>query len=145
VGPGAVALAWLAPQLSEPLLREALAAVQAMEHEWARAPALTRLVPYLSEFLRMTALQEALAAARAIQKERDRTQVLTALMPLLEHLPAVVPYPLWCETLHILASRARSNLLLDIQVLSSVLALLGGKEVLDAIAQAIIEVGKWFP
>lgn len=67
------------------------------------------------------------------------------LAPYLEHLPAATLYPLWCETLHILASRTRGNVLLDIQALAPVIAALGGKEALFATAQAIIEVGRWFP
>jgi hypothetical protein len=146
----AQALAGLAPYLSEPLrvtvLQEALTEARAIEREDAlaeywRARVLSLLAPHLSESL----LQEALTVAREIESEDARAQALEGLVPHVKQLPVVRLYSLWCETLRRLATRTRRDLLSDIQALVPVIAALGGREALVATAQAIIEVGKWFP
>jgi hypothetical protein len=133
------------PYLSDSLLQKALAADRALEEKRYRAWALEELAPHLSEPLQTEALREALAAARATEDVYSRTSTLAGLIPHLEHLPSATLYPLWCETLHVRALRTRRDLLLDIQALSPVISALGGKEALAATAQAIIEIGKWFP
>jgi len=140
-----LALEKLAPHLSEPLLREALAVARTIKDAYYRGLALVKLAPHLSESLQAVTFQEALAAARTIEEEHTRARVLARLAPHLEHLSIATLYPLWCETLHILASRTRSDLLSDIGVLLPIVTVLGEKEALVTIAQAIIEVGKWFP
>ena len=167
----AVGLTGLAPYLSGPLLQEALAAARAIESELYRAPALVGLAPYLSGSLlqealaaaravkemkskaylwpeapqRSEPLREALAKALALEEEWRRTYALTDLVSDIEHLPATTLYPFWCETLRILASRTRHDFLSLIKALFPVITALGGQEALVATAQAIIEVGKWFP
>ncbi len=108
----AMELARLAPYLSEPLLREVLAAVRAMPKGYDQAKALAMLVPRLGElgygeealtvaqalpkgyyyvealtrlapYLSEPLLQEALAAAQAIVDERTRAEALTNMAPYL--------------------------------------------------------------
>ena len=75
------ALIDLARHLSDPLLREALMAGQAMESEWYQAAALVGLAPYLTEPL----LYEAVAAAQEIRGPEPRARALAALAL---HLPS---------------------------------------------------------
>jgi len=144
-GARARALAGLVPHLSESLevtvLQEALTAVQAIMDEDARARALVDLAPRLSESL----LQEALATARSIAHRDSRARALVGLASHVKQFPLASLYLLWNEVLPILASSTRSNLLSDILTLFPVIAALGEKEALVAMAQAIIEVGRWFP
>jgi hypothetical protein len=142
----AQALAALVPRLGElGYGEEALAVARALPDEKVRAQALGDLAPHLSEPLQVTVLQEALTVARALPDKYWRAQMLAALMPHMKQLPIVRLYSLWCETLRILAARTRPDLLSDVGTLVSVITVLGGKEVLVATAQAIIEMGKWFP
>jgi len=148
-------LADLVPSLLEPqrteVLQEALAAARTMlGEEYMRVEIQAKLVPYLPEPQRTEVLQEALAAARAIENRwgravPSRAEVLSWLAPYLAHLSTTTSFPLWCETLHVLAVRSRRDLLADMSALIPLIEALEGKEALVATAQAIIEVGKWFP
>jgi hypothetical protein len=136
-------LGGLASYLPEVLLREALAVVRIEKDQFFRAEALVAIAPYLPPSL----MREALAATLEIKVTEEHYQALALerLALHLEHVPVALLYSLWCETLHSLSSSTRGNLLSDIQALSPVITMLGGKEALIATAQAIIEVGKWFP
>jgi hypothetical protein len=74
-----------------------------------------------------------------------RQTVRQALVLHLKDVPANELYPLWCETLHVLAAAPRQELLWNIDSLSSVIAALGGPEALSALELAIDEVRRWFP
>jgi hypothetical protein len=145
-GRRAEALAGLIPRLGE--LGDEKAALEAAcaigDERW-RAEALAGLAPHLSTPLQGQVLQDALEAARAIGDEGGRAKVLAGLAPQVKHLPVVELYSLWSQTLHVLASRTRSDLLGDIRALMPLIETLGGKEALVVVTQTIIEVGKWFP
>ncbi|GAB4560602.1 MAG: hypothetical protein Kow0047_07340 [Anaerolineae bacterium] len=142
----AEALASLAPHLPEPertqALREALAAAQAIEWESARAEALASLAPRLAE---LGHPREALAAAQAISDEDARARALTSLAPRLAEEDRGWLYPLWQETLHVLASRTRKDLLADLRALEPVIHRLGGPEAVAETFRAIQDVGRWWP
>jgi hypothetical protein len=54
-------------------------------------------------------------------------------------------YPLWCETLRDQSKQTRTDLLSDLGALAPVIAALGGPEALEDTAQAIEDVGHWWP
>jgi hypothetical protein len=54
-------------------------------------------------------------------------------------------YPLWQETLPILAARTRKDLLADLRALSPIITALGGAEVIVETFRAIQDVGRWWP
>ena len=141
----AEALAALAPHLEREALGEALAAARGIGDEDARAEALAALAPYLEPEQRAQALGEALAAARGIGWEHARARALAALAPHLAALPRAHLYPLWAETLPILARRKRQNLLADLRALVPVLLALGGAEAVAETFRAIQDVGRWWP
>jgi len=87
---------------------------------------LPRLGLNAPETLNASILQEALTEGRPIQDKCDRTKVLAVLALHLAGLPAAVLYPLWCETLLVLATRTRKDLLVDLSMLAPVIATLGG-------------------
>ena len=92
---------------------EALATARAIAWTERRVMVLAKLVPYLPDPLQTETLRETLTMAQAIEDGWSRAEVLTKLAPQLECLPTAMLYHLWCETLHILASRTRSDLLSD--------------------------------
>ena len=87
----------------------------------------------------------ALAAARAIGDADDRAKALVGLAPHLAQLPCQRLYPLWQETLPILAARTREDLLADLCALAPVIAALGGEEAVAETSRAIQDVGLWWP
>ena len=131
--------------MAEPLkgkaLWEALSAAREIESEYGRARALLGLAPYLPE----TLLREALTVAREIKNEGRRAEVLAGLAPHLAQLPCQDLYPLWQETLPILAARTRQHLLADLRALSPVIATLGGARAVAETFHAIQDVGRWWP
>jgi hypothetical protein len=77
------ALSERAPDLTEDLLKNAVAAARGMKDPWARAEALGRLVPHLSDEIRESLLKEALAVVPQIKDDRARAEVLAGLAPYL--------------------------------------------------------------
>jgi hypothetical protein len=138
------ALTALAPHLPEPLrsegLGEALAAVR-LGNAYKRAHVLATLAPHLPEPL----LREALAAARTLGDADLRARALTALAPQLATLSQALLHPLWTETLHTFSIRTRRYLLADLQVFIPVIFALGGIQAVAETAQAIQDVGRWWP
>nr|MBC7245282.1 ATP-binding protein [Chloroflexota bacterium] len=140
-GARAGALAALAPHLEPALLAEALQAARGIWDEYSRAEALAALAPHLEPAL----LAEALQAARGIWDEYSRAEALAALAPHLAALPQPHLYPLWAETLPLLARRTRSNLLADLRALQPVIFALGGTGAVAEAFRAIQDVGRWWP
>jgi len=139
------ALAGLAPRLAGlGYPQEALAAAREIQDEQYRAEALAGLAPHLPEELREQVLREALAAARAIEREWGWADALSALAPHLAEWPHDRLYPLWQETLPLLARRTRKDLLSDICALAPVIAKLGGPEAIAETFRAIQDVGRWW-
>jgi hypothetical protein len=86
---------------------------------------------------------EALAAARAIADAKARADALAALVP---HLPTIPHHhQLWWDTLPILTSRSRPDLLFDLAALTPWLEALATPDDLAAIAQSIIDVSRCWP
>jgi hypothetical protein len=72
----------------------------------------------------------------------SRATLLAKLAPQMGNLPLEKIYPLWRETLTILARRTRKDLLTDVGALSPVLAVLGGGEAIHETMLAIEDVGR---
>jgi hypothetical protein len=111
-----------------------------------RIPALIELASSLPEPLREQALREALATALTLRVSIDaEAKVLTKLASYLAEFPIIQLYPFWCIAIRFLATQTRSTLLPILTALSPVVETLGGEDALIALAEATIEVGKWFP
>lgn len=63
----------------------------------------------------------------------------------LAELPIPQAYPLWAETLPVLAGRTRRDLLSDLVALSRLIAALGSEQALTETARAILDVARWWP
>jgi hypothetical protein len=142
----AEALIGLAPHLPQGLLEEVLAVAQTLSDRGfgknsPKAEALVGLAPYLPHLL----LGEALAAAQEISREDGRSGALAGLAPYLARLSGHQLYRLWVETLSILATRTRQDLLSDLPALEPVIAALGGEEGVAETFHAIQDVGRWWP
>ncbi|MFC1465135.1 MAG: hypothetical protein ACFLMY_09825 [Candidatus Brachytrichaceae bacterium NZ_4S206] len=145
----AEALSALAAHLSEPLqsevLSEALATAREIEDERRRAEALGALAAHLGEPLRSEASSAALAAARDIEDADDRAPVLTTSAKRLADLPRAQAYPLWADTLPVLAHRTRKDLLSDLRALAPLIHALGGEQAAGEAFRAVRDVGAWWP
>ncbi len=105
------------------------------------AQALSDLAAHLPPDL----LPEALTAAREIRDVDNRARALSALAPRLAELPKAQAYPLWAETLPVLAGRTRRDLLSDLGALALLIAALGGEQAFTETARAIQDVARWWP
>ncbi|RME77121.1 MAG: hypothetical protein D6784_04300 [Chloroflexi bacterium] len=74
-----------------------------------------------------------------------RARALAGLAPRLARLERPTLYPLWADTLPVLAGRIREDLLADIRALEPVIAALGGAEAVAETCRAIQDVGRWWP
>ena len=142
----AVFFAALAPRLAElGYPQEALAAARELPETVRsgspRAEAPAALAPHLPPNL----LAQALAAAREIGNESARAEALAALAPRLAELPRPALYPLWDETLPLLARRTRPDLLADLRALVPVIHALGGEAAIAETARAIQDTARWWP
>ncbi|MDQ7028703.1 MAG: hypothetical protein Q9O62_02445 [Ardenticatenia bacterium] len=72
-----------------------------------------------------------LAHACRVPEAKQRAEVLAGLAPRLAQRPREQLYPLWQETLHMLAARTRRDLLADLGALEPVIAALGGAEAVE--------------
>jgi hypothetical protein len=125
------------------VLTEALEAARAIEYEDSRSWAPSALAPQLpAEILGL-----ALDAARTIQNKHARSRVLLALVLSLLLIQRASLRHLWPQTLRILAARTRTDFLTDLQALAPVLFILAdqGGPTLVAVAQAVSDVGRWWP
>lgn len=90
-------------------------------------------------------LPEALSAAREIRNVGHRARAFSALAPRLAELPEAQAYPLWAETLPVLAARTRKDLLRDLGALVPLITALGGEQALAETARVIQDVARWWP
>lgn len=132
----------MAPHLSEPSPREALAVARAIERQDDRGQALAGLAPRLGQ---LGYLEEALRIVQSIDKLENRNQALAEIIPDLTQLPSPILRSLWSETLHVLAVRTRADLLADLEMLTPVIITLGGAEAVAETTRAIQDVGRWWP
>lgn len=121
---------------------EALNTSQIINGEWNQAEALANIS---LEMGRMGYVKEAFIVARKIEYQHWRTEALTKLAAELEMLPINILYPLWIESLPVLTTRSRKNLLNDLIVLGPVITALGGSRAKDSLFSAIQDVGHWWP
>jgi hypothetical protein len=124
---------------------QALAYARQRLDQTQRAEALGALAAHLPEPQRTQTLAEALQAARAIGHEDYRSSALAALAEQLGTRPTSFLYPLWSQTLPLLASRTRRNLLSDLRALLPVIRQLGGSQSVAEVFLAIRDVGRWWP
>jgi hypothetical protein len=139
------ALSALAPYLSSDLLCAAFAAIRDIEDESVRADTLCALALHLLPDLQSQALHDALAAIRDISDEYARTAALGTLAPRLIQIPRQDLYPMWQETLPVLARRTRRDLLTDLRALVPVIVALGGSDAITATFRAIQDVATQWP
>jgi hypothetical protein len=124
---------------------QGLAFAQQIPELGRRAEALAALAEHLAEPQRGEALAQALEAARAIGSEGPRSEALAALALHLATRPASPLYSLWSQTLPVLASRTRKDLLADLGALVPVILRLGGPQAAADVYRAILDVGQWWP
>jgi len=147
------AMRGLAPRLAAlGFPSEALIEARSLPTGENRRLTLGALCPYLSKPERNAVLPEALVAARGIdrevscpEEENERATAFAQLSPSLVELPSEVLLPVWSETMHTLASYIRRDVLADIQALTPLVLVLGGKTALIEAAQAVGDIGRWFP
>lgn len=137
------ALATLAPYLTIEQIYVALTVTHTMVGAGSsQKNALSKLILRLAE---LDTLEQALVVACDIAGSYDRAHVLATLAPHLTKLSQIDLYQLWCEILPILSSRTRADLLSDLAELADVIVCLGGAEAIVETAQAIQDVGRWWP
>ena len=136
-----IVLSSLVPYLPENLIPEALEIAKNIGDESLRAEALSSLAPYLPENL----IPEVLEIARNIGDESLRAEGLNGLVTNVHKMFDSFPYDFWCELIHSLARLKRKKLLLTIGENSRVIRELGGSETFREIADAVNDVGRWFP
>ncbi len=163
------ALASVAPRLTElSQVEAAMAIARSTGDELGRVHALAALLPRLAELgqtddalanarrigddwvlartlAALGRVDEASAVARDIQHNESRAAALTAVAPRLAALPHTRLSLLWSETLRLLATRSRSDLLSDLASLAPLIPRLGGSEAIAETCTAIEEVGRWWP
>jgi hypothetical protein len=77
--------------------------------------------------------------------EYARTAALGTLAPRLIQIPRQDLYPMWQETLPVLARRTRRDLLTDLRALVPVIVALGGSDAITATFRAIQDVATQWP
>jgi hypothetical protein len=135
------ALAEIAPYLPVDCMDKALEIASATQDADLLAYALASLSPHLPLELSETAL----VMARGMQWRETRVSALSGLAQPLSELPDAELHGLWQETLLILATRTRPDLLADLQVLVPIIVTLGGEEGVAETFRAIQDVGRWWP
>ena len=155
--PRVLVLMSLAPYLPEELLKVSLEIARNHEDEDIRAVILTDLSSLLPKELQLKVLKEALRSALYVEEKRSERieeavgcsrpllSPLTHLASRLVNFPPDHLYPLWAETLPILARRTRPELLIDLGDLAPVIHALGGQEAVGETFRAIRDVGRWWP
>lgn len=127
------------------ILDAALKALQTISSGSSKIEAIIEFTPFLPLDHRQTLLFDALTSIVAIDDTQQRSRYLSKLA---EHW-AQLPYPaasvLWNTLLRTNSMRSRFDLLLDLIALKDVIITLPGEETGDAIIEAIIDVGRWYP
>jgi hypothetical protein len=143
------ALASLAPLLPEnerpKVLADAFASARAIGDERSRSEALASLAPLRSERERAEVLGEALAAARTTEYARVRPGLLRKVAQQVSSIADLDWEAFGQETLWMLASRKRSELVSDIRALSPLVSSVGGSAAVKEAGRAVQDVGRWFP
>uniref|UniRef100_UPI002ACD9CC5 hypothetical protein n=1 Tax=Chloroflexus sp. TaxID=1904827 RepID=UPI002ACD9CC5 len=106
-------LAAVAARAPAAVLAAVLAAARAIEDDWWRAEVLAAVAERVPDLW-----PEVLAAAREIGDVEKRAEVLATVAERLANRPRAWLYPCWVETLPVLASRVRPDLLSDLRALA---------------------------
>ncbi|NJN67031.1 MAG: hypothetical protein HC884_10140 [Chloroflexaceae bacterium] len=157
------ALMGLLPYLSPPVQREVVQEpLEVTRGTWNlsdRARSLARMIPWVEEREQPALFAEALAAAQRIDDRSERfsalrlvaeihgdpqLQLQLRLQPSEEGATETDWYRCWCRALRVLSTRTRRELLSDLNAIAPALKDLAGDETLAEIAQAVIDVGRWF-
>ncbi len=149
-----IALLSLIPHLAPPQQQEAIPhALAIIERLWEVEERLTKraaLLPYLSAEEQIASLTEAITYTRTIDDTERRTSLLQTLAPHLAALPEATRHALWNETLSLLATRTRSDVLADLRALVPLIAALDSDlatpaPIFQEVANAILQTARWFP
>jgi hypothetical protein len=131
---------------------EALAMVQAEQNDKSyQLEILAGIGPYLPEPLLEKALVEAMMtddsreAQPLVSRDWNRMEALASLANSLEQHSTVNLYQLWRKMLHTLVLDTRKCLLVDLYMLTPIIAVLGGTEAVMETVQAIRDVGRQWP
>jgi hypothetical protein len=155
------ALVGLAPHLPESLLPEARRLAEAIRGETWRTRAV-RALDLARPASRRVASAPAVSGPVAggvpgsqlladldrvclVEREFERARALAELAQPLSGLAPEQLLPHWQETLHLLASRPRRDLLADLRALQPVVVGLGGATAVAEAYQAVEDVGLWWP
>lgn len=101
--------------------------------------------PFLPLDHRQTLLFDTLTWILEIDNTQQRSRYLSRLAEQWVQLPYPAAYVLWNTLLRANSMRSRFDLLLDLIALEDVIITLPGEETGDAIIEAIIDVGRWYP
>lgn len=127
--------------VSAGMAEEALGQVDAIADHYWKADALLRIVSHLPK----STLGGALARAREVSHQAERARVLAALMPRFGDLELGDLHQVWSETLHILGTGTRHELLLVLPGLLEAFSRLGGPEAILECAEIVQSVRRWWP
>lgn len=123
--------------LPETLLLDALVVAKERKNvEWLFA-----LVQRLPDSL----LIEAIAVAQEIGGIPVRAKLMGKFAATFARLSPIDLYPVWCDTLHGMASLSREEFLRYLRDFPPVITTLGGPKALEGLLWAIRDVGRWWP
>jgi hypothetical protein len=123
------------------LARDSLAQTDVIADHYWKADALVRIAPALPPEL----LGDALDRAAGIAHQRERARVFGALLPRFGDFPPVELHAVWRDTLHLLGTGTRQELLLALPGLLPALSRLGGPDAMVECAQIVESVRRWWP
>lgn len=117
-----------------------------------RAQALVRVLPSLPTAERALRLTEAInqlaqwvSVRAAARGAHERAQAWELAVAAWRQLPPQEARAVWRDTLPALATRSRSDLYLDLQMIAPILPTLAGPAAVPDVAQAVLDVSAWWP
>lgn len=138
LGPEVVSM--LVPYLQEPLREEILREMLVKAEGLDNVP----LIPHLPQSLKLQTLQKILP--KALEADGStRVWALTHISQQLSDLPSGDLFPLWREALRTLGTQTRHDLTIALETLVPVILALGEPAAISESAQAVIDVGRWWP
>jgi len=122
-----------------------LCAVQQIAALKWRGYALAGVLAYLSLESHLELVDEALLLCQDYLRHRWRVIALDEIVSSLSELPRTARIPRWNRALTSRRTLSRSALLADLSLLIPMLEALGGQDAAAALAEAVLEQGRWFP
>lgn len=120
---------------------EALELIEKIDDHYWKADLLLRIAPALPERL----LDDAVELARGINHQAERARVFGALVPRFGKAVPDQLHQVWSDTLHLLASGTRQELLLVLPGLLPAFGGLGGPGAMVECARIVESVRRWWP